>query len=97
MKVNIVVLKRHLLPLFYTIDAQKKSFFTIVFDETVQTYPFLIYSGHESRRDNSILRSPTEARLGAITSSHRAIARGSSSNRGVGKALDACAGFNQSE
>ena len=56
MKVNIVVIKRHLLPLFYTIDAQKKSFFTIVFDEIVQTCPFLIYSGHESRRDNSILK-----------------------------------------
>jgi hypothetical protein len=53
MKVNIAVLKRHLLPLFYSIDAQKKSFFTIVFDEIVQAYPFLIYSGHESRRGTS--------------------------------------------
>jgi len=33
--------------------------------ETVQTYPFLIYSGHDSRRDDSFIRSTTQASLRA--------------------------------
>ncbi|SRR6266446_7563919 len=35
------------------------------FAETVQTYPFLIYSGHDSRRDDSFIRSTTQASLRA--------------------------------
>jgi nicotinamidase-related amidase len=33
--------------------------------ESVQIHPFLIYSGHDSRRDDCIGRSPTQASLGA--------------------------------
>jgi len=34
-------------------------------EETVQIYPFLIYGGHDSRRDDSLIRSPTQASLRA--------------------------------
>src|SRR6266566_1128462 len=34
-----------------------------VLQDTVQISPFLIYSGHDSRRDNSVIRSPTQANL----------------------------------
>jgi len=58
MKVNIAVLKRHLLPLFYSIDAQKKSFFTIVFDEPVQASLFLIDPGNERSLNSFVENVP---------------------------------------
>src|SRR6266567_9464700 len=64
--------------------------------ETVQITPYLIYSGHDSRRDDRIIRSTTQASLRAAYGSHRAIAGSPGTHRRIGAAENACARLRQS-
>ena len=57
-----------------TVGTGSSSTSTSAFMDTVQINPSLIYSGDDNRRDDSILRSTTQASLRAAHRSHRAIA-----------------------
>src|SRR6266516_6324438 len=82
---------------YYFITALKNSLLLLLpRRETVQITPYLIYSGHDSRRDDRIIRSTTQASLRAAYGSHRAIAGSPGTHRRIGAAENACARLRQS-